>query len=160
MVAKTASNISVESVIANFHVKCKSGPDFVCTICHRMMYRKSVVPCNRSKYTKATIEVLEKVFAKEFEYVCADGRLWVCSTCDGALKRGNMPVQAKANGLGLQPIPPELNCLNAMELRLVSLCVPFMNIVTLPTGKQHCIHGPAALRSQANNLTLMPCYLG
>ena len=86
MVAKTASNISVESVIANFHMKCKSGPDFVCTICHRMMYRKSVVPCNRSKYTKATIEVLEKAFAKEFEYVCADGRLWVCSTCNGALK--------------------------------------------------------------------------
>ena len=104
------------------------------------MYRKRVVPCNKSK---ATTEVLKRVFAKEFEYVCVDGRLWVCSTCDGALKRGNMPVQAKANGLGLQPIPPELNCLNAMELRLVSLCVPFMNIVTLPTGKQHCIHGPA-----------------
>jgi len=108
-----------------------------------MMYRKSVVPCNKSKYTKATIEVLEKVFAKEFEYVCADGRLWVCSTCDGALKRGNMPVQTKANGLGLQPIPSELSCLNAMEMRLVSLHVPFMNIVALPTGKQHCIHGPA-----------------
>ena len=54
-----------------------------------------------------------------------------------------MPVQAKANGLGLQPIPSELSCLNAMELRLVSLCVPFMNIVALPTGKQGCIHGPA-----------------
>jgi len=50
--------------------------------------------CNKGKYTKATIEVLEKVFAKEFEYVCAEGRLGVCSTCDGALKRGNIPVQA------------------------------------------------------------------
>jgi len=55
----------------------------------------------------------------------------VCSTCGGTLKRGNMHVQAKANGLGLQSIPPELSCLNAMELRLVSLCVHFMNIATM-----------------------------
>ena len=72
-----------------------------------MMYRKSVVPCNTDKYTKASVEVIEKVFAKEYEHVCCDGRQWVCTTCDGSLKRGNIPVQAKANGLCLQPIPPE-----------------------------------------------------
>ena len=51
-----------------------------------------------------------------------------------------MPLQAKANGLQLCQVPPELSSLNALELRLR---VPFMKMVALPTGKQRSIHGPA-----------------
>ena len=54
-----------------------------------------------------------------------------------------MPLQAKANGLTLCPIPPELSGLNLLELRLISLRVPFMKMVALPSGKQRSIHGPA-----------------
>ena len=54
-----------------------------------------------------------------------------------------MPLQAKANGLQLSDVPPELADLNALELRLSSLRVPFMKIVALPSGKQRSIHGPA-----------------
>ena len=54
-----------------------------------------------------------------------------------------MPVQAKANGLQLSSIPTELSCLNALELRLISLRVPFIKMVALLFGKQRCIHGPA-----------------
>ena len=54
-----------------------------------------------------------------------------------------MPLQAKANGLQLSEIPPELSGLNALELRLISLRVPFMKMVALPSGKQRLIHGPA-----------------
>ena len=39
--------------------------------------------------------------------------------------------------------PAELSCLNALEQRLISLRVPFMKMVALPSGKQRCIHGPA-----------------
>jgi hypothetical protein len=92
-----------------------------------MMYRQNVIQCNKDKYTKASDEVLERVFCTEHEYVSSDGKLWVCKTCDGALTRGNIPVQAKANGLHLSPISPELSSLNALEMRLVSLRVPFMD---------------------------------
>ena len=54
-----------------------------------------------------------------------------------------MPIQAKANGLQLCLVPDELSCLNPLELRLVSLRVPFMKMVALPSGKQRSIHGPA-----------------
>ena len=54
-----------------------------------------------------------------------------------------MPLQAKANGLQFCQVPPELSSLNALELRLICLCVPFMKMVALPTGKQRSIHGPA-----------------
>ena len=54
-----------------------------------------------------------------------------------------MPLQAKANGLQLCPIPSELSGLNLLELRLISLRVPFIKMVALPSGKQRCIHGAA-----------------
>ena len=54
-----------------------------------------------------------------------------------------MPLQAKAIGLQLCPVPTEHSSLNALELRLIILRVPFMKMVALPTGKQRSIHGPA-----------------
>jgi len=47
-----------------------------------------------------------------------------------------------ANGLKLPQIPAELSCLNALELRLTPLCLPFMKMVALPSGKWRCIHEP------------------
>ena len=76
-------------------------------------------------------------------YVCDTGDEYVCKTCDRALKRGVMAFQAKANGLQLPAIPPELADLNALKLRLICLCLPFMKMVALQSGKQRSIHGPA-----------------
>ena len=69
-----------------------------------------------------------------------------------------MPVQAKANNLQLDPIPNELSTLNALELRLVSLRVPFMKMVALPSGKQRSIQGPAVnVPSKLDSLcTMLP----
>ena len=133
--------LSIDEVIDGFCLKIRQGPDFVCTVCHRMMYRLGVLSYNRLNYTKASDSLLELVFSNE--YVCSDGRQWVCKTCDRQLKNGTLPVQAKANGLALSDIPSELSNLNLLELRLISLRVPFMKMVALPTGKQRCIHGPA-----------------
>lgn len=143
MAKKRASTVSVDNAIATFLSKVKLGPECVCVCCHRIMYRQNVVPCNKRKYTKASNELLEQVFCAEHSYISTDGKQWVCKTCDRALTRGNMPLQAKANGLQLNAIPPELNSLNLLELRLISLRVPFMKMVALPSGKQRCIHGPA-----------------
>ena len=83
------------------------------------------------------------VFSADLRYVSDTGNEWVCKTCDRALKRGVMPLQAKGNGLKLPQIPPELSDLNALELRLICLRLPFMKMVALPSGKQRSIHGPA-----------------
>ena len=112
---KRGLSVSVESAIAAFHMEMKSGPDYVCTCCHCMMYKKSVVPCNREKYSKANKSVFQQVFNANFTYTSSDSKLWVCKTCDRALTRGNMPLQAKANGLGLSPIPLELSSLNCLN---------------------------------------------
>ena len=101
------------------------------------------VVCKISKYTKASNELLKQVFCAKHNYISNDGNLWLCSACDNALARGNMPVQAKANNLQLDDLPIELSTLNALEQRLMSLRVPFMKMVALPSAKQRSIHGPA-----------------
>ena len=89
----------IESAIAAFHSEVKLGPEFVCTCCHRMMYRKSVVACNKGKYTKTSTDVLHKMFSPDYSYISFGGKEWICKTCDRALRRGCMPVQAKADRL-------------------------------------------------------------
>ena len=96
-----------------------------------------------SKYTKASNDLLEQVFCIEYGYTSSDGKQWLCKTCDTALSRGKLPVQAKANNFQLDPIPDDLSTLNALELRLISLRVPFMKMVALPSGKQRSMQGPA-----------------
>ena len=112
----------LDNTITYFLLKAKKGPDYVWTCCHRLMYKQNVILCKKkSKYTKATRELLNKVFCAEHKYISNDGNLWLCSACDSALSRRNMPVQANANNLQLDDIPDELSTLNALELRLSSL---------------------------------------
>lgn len=101
--------------------------------------RQTVVPLDRLKYTNASPGLLGNVFTDL--HSSFDDKYWVCKTCDAALCRGKMPIQAKSNGLKLSTIPPERAGLNPLEVCLISLQT--MKMVALPSGKQRCIHGPA-----------------
>ena len=138
----TMSTQSIEDASRFFLAAVKEGPDFVCTCCHRLMYRKTVIQFRLAKYTKLSDKLLHQLFPPIL-YTSAQQKIWVCRTCDSALKKGNMPNQAKANNLLLEPIPQQLKDLNEMEIRLISLRIPFMKMVALPCGKQKAIHGPA-----------------
>ena len=140
---KISDFVSLQYVIDSFRAKTKQGPDYVCISCHRLMYKQNAVPVKVHKYSKATPALLADVLGTECLYTNFDGYQWICCTCNAALTRGNMPAQAIANGLRLSDVPPDLSCLNALEIRLISLRVPFMKMVALPSGKQRCIHGPA-----------------
>ena len=74
MASKRKSSVSIEHVNLSFHRDIKNGPDFVCTCCHRMMYRKSVVPCNLAKYSKCSNDLLQNVFSTDHRYISNDGK--------------------------------------------------------------------------------------
>ena len=48
---KRAISVSIDNAIASFQSKAKMGPDFVCTVCHHMMYKQNVVPCKISCFS-------------------------------------------------------------------------------------------------------------
>ena len=107
------------------------------------MYRKTVIVYNSSKYTKTPASVVQVLSLHESGYHKTDGSNWICRTCDITLKRGKLTVQSVVNNLRLQQIPEELAQLNALERRLIRQRIPFMKMVALPSGRHHCVHGPA-----------------
>ena len=74
---RRSRSVPVEHAIAAFHLEVKSGPDFVCTCCYRMMYRKSVVNCNKQKYIKASTDILQMVFSDELSYISNNGKEYI-----------------------------------------------------------------------------------
>ena len=75
---KRKMDVSVDQAITAFHAEVKLGPNFVCTYCHRMMYINSVSLCNKEKYTKASLSVLQQVFSSDISYISFDGNEWIC----------------------------------------------------------------------------------
>ena len=126
---------TMEKVSQSFIQAVSEGPDYICNCCHRLMYRKTVKEFSCDKYTKVSSEILHTMFPPESEMVSAETKVWICKTCDYTLKRGKMPAQAKANNMSLVNVPAVLSDLNPMEVRLISLRIPFMKMVALPCGK-------------------------
>ena len=50
---KTASQAFIQA--------CKMGPDYVCTCCHRLMYRQSVVGFSSTKYDKLPTTIMDAI---------------------------------------------------------------------------------------------------
>ena len=130
-----------EQIIQSFENNVKDGPDYICSVCHRMMYRATVVALNEDKYTKGSSKMIKDILS--YRLKSKNDREWICCTCHLTLKRGKMPAQAKANNLYLASQPKEMKDLNALELRLLCQRIPFLKLLGLPRGKQHGIHGPA-----------------
>ena len=118
---RNESNIDI--VMKSFHCQVKVGPVYVCTVCHRLMYKEGVVKVQVAKYNKSSSELLQNVFAVKFHIKSFNKQGWICRTCDSA------PIQAKAYGLTLDEVPQELS-----DLRLISMRIPFMKMIALPHG--------------------------
>ena len=58
---KTVQWLRLDPVIEEFQAKVKVGPEYVCTSCHRMMYKRSVVIFKPTKYTQASPELLGRI---------------------------------------------------------------------------------------------------
>ena len=69
---------------------------------------------------------------------------YIYITCYNNLhgKKHKLPAQADSNGLQLTEMPEKLQDLNDWECHLISLCIPFIKLITLPKGKQSCSNGP------------------
>ncbi|XP_071153638.1 uncharacterized protein [Mytilus edulis] len=142
--------------IANyFRQQVRDGPRYVCSVCHKFKFRKQVVVCDKLKYSKKgdkSIAMANQCITEQFHTTCSDQcqsscetiyhKQWICFTCHYHLLKGQMPVDAFANGLQLPHIPDQLNSLNKLEKQLISVRIPFMKIIQLPKGNQRGFIGP------------------
>ncbi len=143
-------------VMDQFLEKVKHGPDFVCCVCHRLLFRNQVLSCDREVYSASivTSRIADRCISEEYLHKCSEecvvpcqlvlsrGQLWICYTCHHKIGTGEMPAECWTNNLELDPIPPELGCLNSIEQLLIALHIPFMKMLALPKGGQNGVHGP------------------
>ena len=86
--------------------------------------------------------MLADVLGAESIYTCFDGNQWICKTCSTALSLGNAYTSC-SQWFKIESSTPRTVMFESLEIRSLSLRVPFMKMVALPSGKQRCIHGPA-----------------
>ncbi|XP_041961680.1 uncharacterized protein LOC121719960 [Alosa sapidissima] len=142
--------------IDHFRQEVSCGPEYVCSVCHRLLFRKQVVKCKRHCYERKGAEVtalanrcitLQYVCDVECEQKCnfsdsPSSKLWICHTCHRKILGGKLPEESVTNNMHLDDIPAELKCLNSLEQHLIARHIPFMKLLCLPRGRQRACHGP------------------
>ena len=120
------------SCIDLFHEKIAVGPLYVCSCCNQTWFKESVVVSTEKLHNKSN-KFLTGL-------VTVDGKEWICHTCYASLNQNKVPKLSQLNGMKWPDKPDELQ-LYALEERLVSLRIPFMQIRELPRGGQYSVRG-------------------
>ena len=147
--------------MSNFRKECKIQPVYICTSCHRLLWRKGVQKFSIDKYNTIRKEIIQLVLHEKYRISSIDGSIYICHTRHTALKLGKIPAQSKANRMALDEIPDELTDLNNLELHIICKQILLMKLVKLPRGKQKGIKGaavnvPADLGPACNLLPRLP----
>ncbi|XP_033847315.1 uncharacterized protein LOC117393232 [Periophthalmus magnuspinnatus] len=142
-------------VMNEFLKKANDGPEFICCVCFRSMFKAAVVPYKQKNYkNKAAQVTAETCVSDEYLHECTSdcnapcplqesrGELWMCKVCHSKIRRGVTPAEWWGNNLQLDSVPLELACLNHLEKHLIALNIPFMKVLALPKGGQNGCHGP------------------
>jgi DNA replication protein DnaC len=132
-----------------FILSLQDFPDFMCTICHRRLFERSVSKFVKSQYDEQ-IEEIAKCLESETRIKSPDGNEYICTTCSQSMYvKKKMPFQAVANDLDVPPQPSFLKQLNTLERRCISLNIPFMHIQSVrQRGKKMkgpCVNVPASM---------------
>ena len=87
---------NLDYYLAVFQNKIKEGPYYICSVCNRILYRKSVVEMKRIKYN------IQDIFTDKRSF---DQKEYICKTCHLKVLKGKVPCQAVCNNMYLDEIP-------------------------------------------------------
>ena len=116
--------------ICSFRNKIKDGPCYICCVCNRLLYRKSVKLLNTNTCNSS---LPESVFTKITSF---DEKEYICATCHSKVTKGKIPCQAVYNNMSVDEIPPELALLEKLEQILIAQRIVFEKIIVMPKGQQ------------------------
>ena len=131
---KRSSVHSLEYYIQQFNRAIREGPYYICVVCNRLLYRKTVLQFKKNNYNSSSC-----LFTSVTSF---NGNMYICNTCHATIKKKNKtPCQAVCNNLAVDDVPPELASLEKLEQILVSQRIVFQKIVVMPKGQQRKIRG-------------------
>ena len=89
----------LNSCIASFKKKVKEGPSYICSVCNRLLYRRTVIELKKGKYS------IQHIFTGKHSF---DNKEYICKTCSSKLLKRHIPPQAVDYKLLVDEIPSEL----------------------------------------------------
>ena len=110
--------------VEEFRQTIKNGPYYICVICNRCLYKRSVRVFDESKY-----QVSNDLMASRIESF--DNNEYICETCHSKLKKGHTPCQAVFNKLEIFELPNELSDLRNLEKVLIAKRLLFKKIAIM-----------------------------
>ena len=130
---KFMSKLQEDAYIAKSQALIEQGPYYICTVCHRLLYRNSVVTlCSLMAYE------LRHIITDKLSF---DNEKYICKTCHNKLKKNKIPCQAVFNKLQVFDDSEELKALNKLETILIAQRLCFQKILIMSKGQQRKIRG-------------------
>ena len=130
---RCSSTHSLDYYIEQFKRDIREGPYYICVVCNRLLYRKTVLEFKKEKYNCNSC-----LFTTVTSF---NGNMYICNTCHVTIKKKNKtPCQAVYNNLAVDDVPRELAILEKLEQILVSQRIVFQIVVMLK-GQQRKIRG-------------------
>ena len=120
--------------ISKFTAMIQEGPYYVCVVCNRCLYRRSVVHFKVEKYVIDAINIYHKVTS-------CDGNFYICHTCHKKLNISEIPAQAVSNKLDIYDFPDDLSNLNRLEKAIISRRILFKKVTIMPKGQTPKLKG-------------------
>ena len=121
-----------DAYIAKFQALIEQGPYYICRVCHRLLYRKSVVTLSLMAY-----ELRDTIT----DILSFDNEKYTCKTCHNKLRKNKKPCHAVCNKLQVFDVPEELKVLNKLETILITQRLCFQKIFIISKGQQRKIRG-------------------
>ena len=115
---------SLDYYIEQFKRDFTEGPYYICVVCNRLLYRKTVLEFKKDKYNCNSC-----LFTSVTSF---NGNMYICNTCHVTIKKKNKtPCQAVYNNLAVDDVPRDLAILEKLEQILVSQRIVFQKIVVM-----------------------------
>ena len=123
--ASRSSKKSVNSCVEQFKKKILEGPQYICCVCNRTLYKKWVLKLNKSSYPS------QDIFKIQSSY---DGKEYICKTCHSTATQRRLPCQAIVNNLNVDDLPTEIGNLKKLEQILTAQRIIFEKVIVMPKG--------------------------
>ena len=106
--------------ILKFTKQIQEGPYYICIVCNRCHYLRSVILFKQEKYD---INIDQFYY---YEVSSVNGvLLYICGTCQKKKHKSEIPAQSVWNKFGLSILPDELANLNRLEKAIISRGILF-----------------------------------
>ena len=111
--------------IVLFKKLVQEGPYYICVVCNRCFYRRSVI-----LYSQEKVRLLDENSLNFVEP--HKGHSYIFKTCSTKIRKGHTPYQAVCNKLEIYGFPEDLKNISRLEKVLTVKRILFKKLHTMP----------------------------